>query len=180
MLLAESGWDVTTLAERESVAEPVEDGETFEANALLKAEYYGRQFDVPCVADDSGLEVDALHGMPGVYSARYAGEGCTYADNNRKLLAELGDTPAPRRTARFVCVAAFFDPNGESHVCRGVVAGTIAPECRGSLGFGYDPLFIPAGSNKTFAELDPREKSRISHRGQAFRAMANYLRRHPA
>lgn len=166
---------VTTLAEYPPIEAPVEDGQTFEANARLKALYYAKQLGLPCVADDSGLAVDALDGAPGVYSARYAGPGCTYADNNQKLLAALEGVPGSRRTARFVCCAAFATPEGRVHIEQGTVDGTIAPACRGAQGFGYDPLFIPEGEAKTFAEMSAEAKHRLSHRGRAFARLRNWL-----
>lgn len=174
-LLKASGWEVRGLAEYPSVAEPEETEDSFEGNALLKARYYSHYFDVACVADDSGLEVDALNGSPGVYSARYAGETCTYDDNNRKLLAELAGVAGTKRGARFVCVAAFLDEDGREHVERGTVDGTIATACLGSNGFGYDPLFVPEGFDQTFAELAPEVKAGVSHRGRAFFKLCAHL-----
>ena len=175
MLLGDSPWQVKSLADLSAAPEPEETEETLEGNALLKARYYAERFGVACLADDSGLEVDALDGAPGVYSARYAGEGCSYADNNRKLLAALEGLPAERRHARFVCAAAFVDEEGGEHVERGTVEGVIAPECRGEYGFGYDPLFIPDGFDCTFGELAPEAKAEVSHRGLAFRKLCDYL-----
>lgn len=162
------------------VPEPVEDGETFEANARLKAVYYARAARRPCLADDSGLEVDALGGAPGVYSARYAGVGETRAQrdaaNNAKLLRELKDVPAARRTARFVCAMCLADERGEVLAeTRGTFAGVIIDEARGSNGFGYDPLLWLADVGKTSAELEPSAKNARSHRGQATRKMAERL-----
>ena len=177
-LLADSVWRVVGLEDLDLIPEPEEDQATFEANALLKSRYYSSHYGLPCVADDSGLEVDALRGAPGVYSARYAGPGCSYADNNRKLLRELEDVPEAARTARFVCCAAYVDTGGIEHVERGVVEGRIALKPRGHNGFGYDPLFIPQGYHETFGELPPEAKHRVSHRGQAFRKMKFYLLNH--
>jgi len=174
-LLEDSPWDVKSLSDFEPVSEPEETEATCEGNALLKARYYAEHFGVACVADDSGLEVDALDGAPGVYSARYAGEGCSYADNNRKLLAALEGLPSERRRARFVCVAAFVDEEGGEHLERGTAKGAIAPECRGEHGFGYDPLFIPDGFDRTFGEFAPEAKAAVSHRGRAFRKLCNHL-----
>ncbi len=174
-LLADLPWNVTSLADLSPIEEPEETGETFEANALLKAHYYAAHAGVSCVADDSGLEVDALEGAPGVYSARYAGEQCSYADNNAKLLGALEGMPAEKRTARFVCVAAFATLEGESFTVRGTVEGRIAFACAGANGFGYDPLFIARGESRTFGEMAPEEKHAISHRGRAFRALRDML-----
>ncbi len=164
-----------TLQDFEPVEEPVEDGETFEENALKKALYYCEQYDVPCVADDSGLAVDALNGAPGIYSARYAGENCGYQENNRKLLAALEGISMDQRTAHFVCCAAFAAPDGSTHVEKGTVEGRIAAEERGNNGFGYDPLFIPTGYESTFGELPPALKHEISHRARAFAKLKAYL-----
>ncbi len=174
-LLADSPWEVKSLSDFAAVPEPEETEATCEGNAQLKARYYADRFGVACVADDSGIEVDALDGAPGVYSARYAGEDCSYADNNRKLLAALEGLPTERRHARFVCVAALVDEESAEHVERGTVEGVIAPECRGEYGFGYDPLFIPDGFDRTFGEFAPEAKAAVSHRGRAFRKLCDYL-----
>lgn len=174
-LLKGLDWDVHSLKAYPAIPAPDEDGETFEDNALLKARYYCAQLSEACVADDSGLEVDALDGAPGVYSARYAGEACSYADNNAKLLNALEEKPWHERTARFVCCAAFVTPEGEAHVIRGTVEGHVAVEMYGDKGFGYDPLFVPDGEERTFAEMLPEEKHALSHRGRAFRLLRAYL-----
>lgn len=168
-------WVVRTLQDFPAVDEAVESGATFAENAVIKARRYCERFGVCCVADDSGLEAAALGGAPGVYSARYAGPGCTYADNNAKLLRELAAAGGENRAARFVCCAAFAAPGEEPHVEFGTVEGRIAMECLGTNGFGYDPLFIPEGYEKTFGELAPEVKHAISHRGRAFRALRRYL-----
>ena len=175
-LLQGSDWEVKSLKDFEEVDEPEETEDTFEGNALLKARYYGGRFGVACVADDSGIEVDALDGAPGVYSARYAGEDCTYDDNNCKLLDAIRDVPDEKRTARFVSCAAFVDTDGTEHVELGTVEGKLAHETSGENGFGYDPLFIPSGHDKTFGHFTREEKAAVSHRGKAFRAMCVYLR----
>jgi len=174
-LLHGSPWEVKTLLDFPALPEPEETETTFEGNALLKARYYSKALGVACVADDSGIEVAALGGAPGVYSARYAGEDCTYDDNNRKLLAALNDVPAAKRRARFVCCAAFVDLDGAEHVEFGTVEGIIAPAPRGSNGFGYDPIFIPSGFEQTFGELNALVKSSVSHRGEAFGKMSAWL-----
>jgi XTP/dITP diphosphohydrolase len=155
-----------------------ETGTTLLENARLKAAAIAEATGQPAVADDSGLLVDALDGAPGVYSARFAGEGATYADNVAKLLAELAGVPAERRTARFETVALVRWPDGREVAASGVVDGVIAAEARGTNGFGYDPLFVPAeGDGRTFAELSAAEKHALSHRGRAFRALAAELAR---
>lgn len=174
-LLADLPWEVRSLEDFPRIQEPEETGTTFEENALLKAKYYGEQFGVACAADDSGIEVDALEGRPGVYSARYAGSDCTYSDNNEKLLDELANTPWHERTARFVSCAAFWHPDGTTHVVRGTVDGHISMEPFGDNGFGYDPVFVPEGHEQTFAEMSAEEKNLLSHRGRAFRLLQAYL-----
>jgi XTP/dITP diphosphohydrolase len=156
------------------VPDVVEDGETLEDNARLKAVALVEATGEAAVADDTGLEVDALGGAPGVYSARYAGEGATYADNVTKLIGAL-EGKADRR-ARFRTVALARFPDGREVVASGEVTGTITTEPRGDQGFGYDPLFVPdEGDGRTFAEMSPSEKHDLSHRGRAFRALAATL-----
>ncbi len=152
-----------------------ETGDTLEENARLKAWALVNATGMAAVADDTGLEVDALDGAPGVYSARYAGEHATYADNVNKLFESL--IGASTRTARFRTVALAAFPDGAEVVAHGVVEGVIADDPRGDEGFGYDPLFIPEGGDgRTFAEMTRAEKARVSHRGRAFRALAAGLR----
>jgi len=153
----------------------VEDGATFEENALKKAREAVRFCGLPALADDSGLVVDALEGRPGVYSARFAGEEAGDAANNAKLLAELAGVAAEATTAAFVCVLAFVTPEGVEQIFTGRVPGRILDAPRGEGGFGYDPLFLVDGYDRTMAELDVAEKNRISHRGQAFRLFREYL-----
>ena len=147
------------------VPDVVEDGDTLEANAVKKAVEIATATNCWALADDSGLEVDALGGAPGVYSARYAGEQCSYADNNVKLLKELSGKSD--RSARFRTVIALSDPEGNVKTVSGECPGVIIEELRGSEGFGYDPLFIPDGYSETFAELSSEVKNRISHRANA-------------
>ena len=154
----------------------VEDADTLEGNARLKAVAVCEAAGVGAVADDTGLEVDALDGAPGVYTARFAGEGATYADNVAKMLRELEGVPEAQRGARFRTVALVRFPDGSEVVAEGIVDGRIATEARGDSGFGYDPLFIPDdGDGRTFAEMTADEKHAISHRGRAFRALAAKL-----
>jgi len=153
-----------------------EDGDTFEANALAKARQAAAATGLPAIADDSGLEVDALGGAPGVYSARYAGEPSDDGRNNRKLLAALHDLRASPPTARFRCVAAYVDlARGVEIVRAGACEGEILDAPRGRLGFGYDPLFLIPNLGRTMAELPLDEKNQISHRAIAFRALADAL-----
>ena len=144
-----------------------EEGNTLEENALLKARCVSHFTDKVALADDSGLEVEALEGAPGVFSSRFAGPGATYEDNNRKLLSSLRDIPDEKRKALFRCVVALVDPRGKERIVEGVCKGKIILEARGKNGFGYDPLFQPEGSDKTFAEISPKEKNQISHRAKA-------------
>jgi XTP/dITP diphosphohydrolase len=166
-----------TIDELAPDAELREDGDTFEANALAKARQAARATGLPAIADDSGLEVAALSGAPGVYSARYAGLPSDDARNNAKLLEALRGTPAARRGARFRCVAVFVDAaRGIEIVRAGDCGGEILEAPRGELGFGYDPLFLVPALGRTMAELPLDEKNRLSHRAAAFRALADALR----
>jgi XTP/dITP diphosphohydrolase len=160
------------------VGEVVEDADTLVGNARLKARALVAATGTAAVADDTGLEVEALDGAPGVFSARYAGEDATYGDNVAKLLRELAARPddggARRASFKTVALAAF--PDGSELWAEGVLSGTIAPEGRGTNGFGYDPVFVPDdGDGRTFAEMRPEEKDAVSHRGRAFRALAAEL-----
>jgi XTP/dITP diphosphohydrolase len=172
------GLDVQLVAMTElGVESPVEDGDTFEANALLKARACVDATGLPAIADDSGLEVDALGGDPGVWSARYAGEPTDDRANNAKLVAELADVPDERRTARFVCAAAIVHPDRREEVVRGTMEGRIVDTPRGQHGFGYDPHFVSdaAGDGRTNGQLRPDEKDALSHRGAAFRALRPHV-----
>jgi XTP/dITP diphosphohydrolase len=171
------GWEFITAADlgRESL-EVEETGDTFEANARLKAHAYRDAFGLAALADDSGLEVDALGGAPGVYSSRYAGADATDADNNVKLLEALADVPPTARAARFRSVIVLVDEDGSETVAAGACEGAIGFERRGSGGFGYDPLFLPdATPGRSMAELALAEKNAISHRGAALRALKGLL-----
>lgn len=160
--------DIVSLLDVKALPEVVEDGTTLEANALKKAREIFLATGIPALADDSGLEVFALGMRPGVFSARYAGEHVTYEANNRKLLSEMKNCPLSERNARFRCIIAFVAPHVEN-ISEGICEGSIATKPRGTGGFGYDPLFIPIGYNKTFAELSIEIKNRISHRSLALR-----------
>lgn len=159
--------------------EPVEDAATFAANAEIKARYYAERSGLPTLADDSGLEVDALDGRPGVLTRRYAGDDPTDEENNAKLLGELAGLLPQRRTARYRCVLAFLDPSsGELVLTSGDFEGRIASGPRGSGGFGYDPIFEPESEppgGRTVGQMSAQEKHALSHRGKAARAMAAYL-----
>ncbi|MCP4366145.1 MAG: XTP/dITP diphosphatase [Planctomycetes bacterium] len=159
--------ELITPAETAPLPEVIEDGRTFKENAVKKAVECARFTGEWTVADDSGLEVDALGGEPGVRSARYAGEDVSYENNNRKLLDALKGIPKERRTARFICVIALAGPEGLVFVVEGECSGVISEEHRGEHGFGYDPVFYPRGHTKTFAELGSEAKNKISHRSRA-------------
>lgn len=177
-LLGGLGIRIRTLADFPSAPEVVEDGTTCEANAIKKAREIARATGVPAVADDTGLEVDALGGRPGVYAARYAGEHATYEDNCRKLLLELAEVPRSNRTARFLTVAAIAFPSGDVHVTQGSLEGVIAEQSLGDQGFGYDPVFLVPEFNRTLAQLTAEEKNRMSHRAKAFVQMRVWLEDH--
>jgi XTP/dITP diphosphohydrolase len=167
------GIDVEPLAGMKSIAAPEETGATFEENARIKAAYYSRFAPGPLFADDSGLEVDALGGAPGVYSARYAGEHAGDEANNRLLLERLGDEARP--SARFVCLIALAEAGAVRETFRGTVEGEILHEARGPAGFGYDPLFYYAPFGCSFGEVDGERKFAVSHRGNALRMMLEWL-----
>jgi len=179
ILVGAMGAGIVILPRPDDVPEVVEDGDTLEDNARLKAVAICEATGCAAVADDTGLEVDALGGAPGVHAARYSGEGATYASNVAKLLDELraaGADTARTRRARFRTVALARFPDGREVVAEGFVLGSIARAPQGDGGFGYDPVFVPAGGDgRTFAELDTAEKHAISHRGRAFRALAERL-----
>jgi XTP/dITP diphosphohydrolase len=173
-----SGADVRvrTLAEFPGAPDVVEDGDTCRANAVKKAKEVARFTGLTAIADDTGLMVDALDGRPGVYAARYAGEGATYEDNWRKLLRELTGVPMAKRSARFVTVAVIADPSGNQvKIVEGILDGQIAMEPRGDRGFGYDPVFVVRELGKTLAELPAEEKNRLSHRARAFAKVREFL-----
>ncbi len=166
-LLSTLGIRVRTLAEFPDAPEVEEDGDTCEANAVKKARTIADVTGLPAVADDTGLEVDALGGRPGVRAARYAGEQVSYEDNWRKLLKELAGVPRKQRQARFLTVAALALPGGDVEVAQGTLEGIIAEEPAGTGGFGYDPVFHVPELGKTLAELSTEQKNRISHRAKA-------------
>ncbi|GAB4483897.1 MAG: XTP/dITP diphosphatase [Thermodesulfovibrionales bacterium] len=157
--------------------EVVEDGRTFRANARKKAVTIARYTGCPALADDSGLVVDALGGAPGVYSARYAGEGATDHENLLKLLRDLRGVPDGERSARFVCCICFALPDGSFRTFTSSAKGAIGRHARGANGFGYDPVFFPDGHDRTFAEMEAPEKDRLSHRGKAMRKFHDFLKK---
>lgn len=151
-----------------------ETGKTFEENAILKAEAIYKLCNKPVIAEDSGLEIDYLDGMPGVYSHRFAGENATDEDRVNKVLDLLKDVSEEKRTARFKCVSCFIDENGKMHIFEGVAEGKIANKPKGDSGFAYDPIFI-CEFGKTFAEISSEEKNKISHRGKMLEAFIKYI-----
>ncbi|NHM26352.1 XTP/dITP diphosphatase [Desulfofundulus sp. TPOSR] len=174
-LLSPLGYEVVSLDQYPGVPEIIEDGATFKDNAVKKATAVARYTGQLALADDSGLEVDYLGGAPGVHSARFAGEGHDDRANNEKLLRLLAGVPPEKRTARFRCVVAVATPEGRVFTAEGTCEGVIADKPRGEGGFGYDPLFYVPSCGKTFAELDPAVKNRISHRGRALALMREIL-----
>ena len=179
-VIISAGLDIEVLpGSKIGILPPFEEtGDTFRDNAFIKARAL-RPLVSPdgwVLADDSGLEVDALNGMPGIRSARYAGEDATDADNKRKLLEELDGVPDAERTARFICSLALIGPGEDEQLFQGVCNGVIVKEPRGSQGFGYDPLFQPEGYDKTFAELGPSVKDTVSHRARALTGLIDWLK----
>ncbi|MBI3654281.1 MAG: RdgB/HAM1 family non-canonical purine NTP pyrophosphatase [Acidobacteria bacterium] len=174
-ILGDEGFALEGLGKQ--AAEVEESGATFAENALLKARYHHQRTGLVTIADDSGLEVEALNGQPGIYSARYAGAGASDLDRINKLLQEIKEVPDAQRAARFVCVAALVWQGGE-RVFVGEVRGQLLRATRGDNGFGYDPIFYFAPLGKSFAELSDAEKTAISHRGVAFRQLAQWLKEH--
>lgn len=167
-----------TLRPADALDEPlevVEDAPTLSGNAEKKARAYRHHTGQPSLADDTGLEVDALDGAPGVHTARFAGPEATAADNMAALLDALADVPDEARTARFRTVVCFVDDDGAAHPFHGVCEGHILREQRGSGGFGYDPVFVPEGHTRTFAEMDADAKNAVSHRKQALQAFADFF-----
>lgn len=174
-VLKDFGMEGISLADIEPDLDIVEDGNTFEKNSYIKAETVMKRLNCIALADDSGLEVNALNGRPGVYSARFAGENASDEDNNKKLIKELEGVEKEYRTARYVCVITMVFPNGKKIVAKGSVEGHIAFEKSGKQGFGYDPYFIPKGYDKTFGHFSLEEKNQISHRAKALQELRKLL-----
>ena len=176
-ILEDSGWSFSSLQEFESVESPDENGETYSDNAIVKARFYAAATGMHALADDSGLEVDALAGAPGVLSARYAGKNASDAERRKLLLSELAKTDDKDRRARFVSVVAIASPDGTIlNLSEGICEGVITSVPRGTGGFGYDPLFIPDGYDQTFAELAENVKNSISHRARALMKTNEFLK----
>ena len=175
-ILGNVPWHIRSLAEFAEVGVPAETGDTYAANAIIKAQFYARATGICALADDSGLEVEALGGAPGVFSARYAGAGGSDASRRTLLLSELARVPIGERKARFVCAVAIALPDETVlNVSEGTCDGAIIFEARGTGGFGYDPLFVPDGFNKTFAELSDSVKNELSHRARALMKTREFL-----
>ena len=170
-----AGLELVDLSSFSGIEEPVEDGETFLENALIKSRYYSQATGLIAMADDSGLEVDALDKQPGIYSARFAGVDSSYPEKMAKILEMIADVPDEKRTGRFRCVAAVTFPDGREFHADGSMEGVIAKEPCGQGGFGYDPLVYLPNQDKTVAELTAKERDAISHRGVAFRALLEKL-----
>jgi XTP/dITP diphosphohydrolase len=176
-MLAGLPLEIRTLADFPPIPAPKEDGPSFEANARLKAQYYAARLGAWVLADDSGLEVAALGGEPGVHSARFAGDQTGDAANNALLIRRLRDVPPDRRSARFRCVMALADPSQVLAVAEGAIEGVIVDEPRGSNGFGYDPHFFVPVFGMTTAQMPPEQKNRVSHRGRALAAIRPKIER---
>ena len=176
-ILGEMPIELLTLNKFSEIGEIIEDGNTLEENALIKARTVHKMTNLAAMADDTGLEVDALSGQPGIYSARYAGSNCSYSDNINKLLQEMENIPREKRTARFRTSIAYVDDNMEL-TTEGLVEGLITDVMRGTNGFGYDSVFYLRDQKKTYAELNMDEKNKISHRGKAVKNMQKLLQSH--
>jgi len=173
--ISDLGWEVISLYDFPKIEEIEENGKTLEENALIKAREVFEKTGLPTISDDTGLEVDALDGAPGVYTARYAGENCSYSDNVNKMLKDMNKVPMPNRGAKFKTVMVFKDENKEL-IVEGIVKGKISRESRGDDGFGYDPIFYVTEYDKTFAEMTMSEKNKISHRGNAINHLINSIK----
>ncbi len=174
-ILDGKGYEILSMKEAGIDIDVVEDGKTFSENALIKARAICKASGELVLADDSGLEIDALGGEPGIYSARYMGHDTSYVEKNNNLISRLEGVPDEKRTARFVCAMAAVFPNGREEVVVGTMEGRIGYEIAGENGFGYDPIFYLPEYGKTSAEISPEEKNAISHRGKALRAIAELL-----
>lgn len=172
-IFSETDYEIISLYDLGDVPEIIEDGDTYEANALIKAKAIYEIYKMHVIADDSGLSVEQLNGEPGVYSARYAGENCTYDDNNKKILEVLKPYPSPHK-AKFVCSAVHYDGANITRAF-GELHGQITSEFKGEHGFGYDPIFVPDGSSRTLAQYSSEEKNEISHRAIAFNSLKELL-----
>jgi XTP/dITP diphosphohydrolase len=173
-ILGDKDFELLSLNDFNNVGEIIEDGKTFEENAIIKAKIVYETFKLPVIADDSGLVIEQLNGEPGIYSARYAGENATDEENNLKVLSKIKNFPKPHR-AKFFCSAVYYDGT-KKITAEGEILGQIIHEPRGKNGFGYDPLFMPDGYDKTTAELNLDEKNKISHRSKAFTSLLQMIK----
>ena len=173
--ISDLGWEVISLYDFPKIEEIEENGKTLEENALIKAREVFKKTGIATISDDTGLEVEALDGAPGVYTARYAGEDCSYSDNVKKLLKDMNKIPMPNRGAKFKTVMVFKDENKEL-IVEGIVKGKISRESKGDDGFGYDPIFYVTEYDKTFAEMTMSEKNKISHRGNAINHLIDSIK----
>lgn len=176
MILGDLDYEILSMKEAGITADIVEDGKSFEENAIIKATAISKLANCLVLADDSGLEVDYMDKMPGIFSARWLGEDTSYAVKNQKIIENLSGVPNDKRTARFVCAIAAAFPDGRVVTKRGTIEGIIGYEERGENGFGYDPIFFLPEYGKTTAELSPEEKNKISHRGKALQMIKDELR----
>jgi XTP/dITP diphosphohydrolase len=174
--ISDLGWEVISLYDFPKIEEIEENGKTLEENALIKAREVFKKTGIATISDDTGLEVEALDGAPGVYTARYAGEDCSYSDNVKKLLKDMNKIPMPNRGAKFKTVMVFKDKNKEL-IVEGIVKGKISRESKGDDGFGYDPIFYVTEYDKTFAEMTMSEKNKISHRGNAINHLIDSIKK---
>lgn len=174
-ILSDLDYEILSMKEAGIDTDIVEDGDTFEANAIIKAKAIMEETGCLTLADDSGLEIDALGGEPGIYSARYLGEDTSYEIKNQKIIERLQDVPEEKRTARFVCAIAAVFPDGQTRTTRGTMEGIIGYESKGKNGFGYDPIFYLPELKKYSAELSSDEKNSLSHRGAALRQIKELL-----
>jgi XTP/dITP diphosphohydrolase len=175
MILADCGYEILSMKEAGIDVDIVEDGKTFEENAVIKATAISKLAGCLVLADDSGLEVDAMDTAPGIYSARWEGEDTPYSVKNQKIIDNLKDVPEEKRTARFVCAIAAAFPDGRVVTRRGTIEGLIAHKPAGENGFGYDPIFYVPEFKKTTAELSPEEKNKVSHRGKALQMIREVI-----
>lgn len=174
-ILADTGYEILSMKEAGIDLEIIEDGTTFEENAIIKAKAVMEASGELTLADDSGLEIDAFDGEPGIYSARYLGEDTSYVEKNQVILDRMKDIPEEKRSARFVCAIAAAFPNGQTRTTRGTMEGIIGYEAKGGNGFGYDPIFYLPELGKYSAQLSSEEKNQLSHRGEALRKMKEVL-----
>jgi len=174
-IIGKSDYELITLSDLNLEIEVIEDKDTLEGNAIKKAEEVFLHSTIPVLADDTGLFVDAINGEPGVFSSRYAGVNATYNDNCKKLLEVMKDVPEEKRTAYFKTIVCYYKNENSPMIFEGICRGRISNVYRGDKGFGYDPLFIPEGFDKTFAEMSEKEKNFISHRSKAFMNLRDFL-----